>query len=148
MKKFIYALALAIMVFSVNSEAASQRSSESTTSGVWQHHISSWNSRDSEAIVSDYSETSTLIINGEVFHGREEIKSAFEQLFRIFDQGENVIDPAVIDGEVIYLTWHFSPVNEASFDGSDTFMVQNGKIVIQTIASRLYVRFPVTKWMR
>jgi hypothetical protein len=114
-----------------------------STNEVWQHHIDSWGQRDVEALTGDYTENSILIINGEKFRGTSAIKNAFLQLFGIFDHGAQRIDPVVIDGRIVYITWHFTPTAKAEFFGTDTFVVEQGKIMIQTIASPLYDVFPV-----
>ena len=116
-----------------------------STNDVWQHHISAWNQRNVEAIAADYSDDSVLIINGVTFEGTDAIKTAFVQLFNIFDHGDNRIDPTVINDRIIYITWHFTPTGTSEFFGSDTFLIERGKIVVQTIASPLYAVYPVTR---
>lgn len=113
------------------------------TESVWQHHISAWSSRDLNAIVSDYDEKSLLIVNGKSFMGRNEIRKVFTELFNIFDHGSNRIDPVIIYDRIVYITWHFTPNNLKEFYGTDTFVIENGKIRVQTIASPLYDQFPV-----
>ena len=93
--------------------------------------------------MADYAEDSILINNNKVYRGIEEISSVFEHLFWLFSHGENIIDPAVIEEEVIYITWHFTPDNDHLYDGTDSFVVQNSIIKYQTIASRLYETYPV-----
>ena len=135
-------LLLAIHLLPVKALAAIE---PGQTEEVWAHHIEAWNARDLEAISSGYGPDSILILNNAVFRGPDEIREAFRQLFAIFDQGENEIDPLVLEGRVIYITWHFTPRGGTAVDGTDTFVVEKGKITVQTIASRLYQRFPVRK---
>jgi len=113
------------------------------TREVWEHHIDAWDARDLDAIMADYAGDSILINNNKVYRGIEEIRSVFEPLFWLFSHGENIIDPAVIEEEVIYITWHFTPYNDHLYDGTDSFVVQNGIIKYQTIASLLYEKYPV-----
>lgn len=135
-------LLLAIYLLPLNALAAAEIEQ---TKEVWARHIEAWNARDLEAISADYGPNSILILNNVVFSGPGEIREAFRQLFTIFDQGENEIDPPVLEGRVIYITWHFTPRGGAAVDGTDTFLVEKGKITVQTIASRLYEQFPVRK---
>jgi len=131
--------ALLITLTSSSAFAGSQR----TTAEVWSHHIEAWESRDLTAIASDYDSESVMIVNGKTFKGRAEIEQVFSQLFRIFDQGVNRIDPPTLDGRIVYLTWHFTPVGDVEYYGTDTFIVENGVIEVQTIASPLYDKFRV-----
>ncbi len=113
------------------------------TQAVWTHHIQAWEARDLAAITADYTDSSVLVLNNQTFRGKAAITNVFRQLFEIFGPGQNRVDPAVIDGRVIYITWHYTPKAEGTFFGSDTFLVENGKIQMQTIASELYVSHPV-----
>lgn len=115
-----------------------------TTNEVWTHHIEAWQARSLEAIVSDYNEDSVLILNNQVFKGTNAIKNVFTQLFGIFDHGQNRIDTPVSPGRIVYITWHFTPTGESEFFGTDTFIIEQGKIAVQTIASPLYDKFPIS----
>ena len=132
-------LALIFVLAASTAFASSQR----TTSEVWQHHIAAWEARDLTAIVSDYTSDSVLIINGKVFKGRVEIEQVFAQLFSIFDTGVNRIDPPTLVERIVYLTWHFTPSSDREYYGTDTFIIEDGVIVVQTIASPLYDKFEI-----
>jgi hypothetical protein len=108
------------------------------TPTVWKHHISAWEARNLDEIVSDYDEKSILILNGEIFKGPAQIRSVFTSLFKIFDQGTNKISPPTIIENIVYIQWSFTPQGSQEFDGTDTFIIENDKIKIQTIASKLY----------
>lgn len=112
---------------------------------TWQHHIDAWEQRDVDAIAQDYTENSLLILNGNTFRGTDAIKEVFRQLFTIFDSGENRIDPVIIEDRIIYITWHFRPTAQEEFFGTDTFVIEHGKISVQTIASPLYHSFPICR---
>ncbi len=115
----------------------------SSTTEVWNHHIQAWESRSVEAIVSDYSDDSVLVLNNQVFKGRDQIAQVFTQLFVIFDDGINRIDTPVLFDRFVYITWNYTPTGNREFFGTDTFVIENGKIVLQTIASTLYETYPV-----
>lgn len=122
---------------------ASSRGFATSTQDTWHHHIEAWEARSVKDIVSDYSEDSTLIINNQVFRGREQIAQVFTQLFEIFDGGINRIDTPVVHDRFVYITWHYAPTADHEFFGTDTFVVESGTIVLQTIASPLYNVYPV-----
>ena len=114
-----------------------------STSEVWKHHLQAWEARSIEAIVSDYSDESVLILNNEIFRGPEQIGQVFTQLFKIFDAGVNRIKTPVLYDRFVYITWHFTPRGKEEIFGTDTFVIEEGKIILQTIASPLYEQFPV-----
>ncbi|OJH39482.1 nuclear transport factor 2 family protein [Cystobacter ferrugineus] len=136
--KTIFFSVLAALTLSAPARAATPSTQE-----VWQHHIKAWDAKDVAAITSDYTDSSVLILNNQVFRGKAAIAHVFSQLFQIFGTGQNQLDQPVIDGRIIYLNWRYTPKNENAFFGSDTFVVEKGKIQIQTIASELYVSHPV-----
>ena len=116
-----------------------------TTPGeIWEHHIEAWGTQDLDTILEDYTDTSLLVINGQEFLGKNEIRIVFARLFEIFDGGENTISPVLIRDSLVYITWMYQPLNsERPFFGTDTFLIEEGKIRIQTIGSALYRTYPI-----
>jgi hypothetical protein len=127
--------------------SAAGASPDPTTESVWSHHIAAWEARDLDAIVSDYDDDSVLILNGQLFQGRDAIKNVFAQLFQIFDGGENRIDQPLLQNRIVYITWHITPTGGAEFYGTDTFVIENGVINVQTIASPLYDKYQIVREM-
>ena len=126
-----------------NSQLLDSFVDEKVTKKVWDHHIQSFGVKDLDAIMSYYDKKAFVIINNKVFEGQEQIRSVFSQLFELFSQGVNKIDPAIVKGQIIYITWNFTPNNLKSCFGTDSFVVLDGKIQAQTIASELYQMFPI-----
>jgi len=137
----VYGLVLAALV----SLAFAGTGYAQSTEQVWQHHIQAWEKQDLSEIAADYDTESVLTLNNRIFKGRDAISSVFLQLFRIFNAGANRIDTPVIIDRYVYITWHFTPTGHREFFGTDTFVIEDGKIVLQTIASPLYEIFPVTQ---
>jgi hypothetical protein len=135
----------ALVLAALTSLAFAATGYAQSTEQVWQHHIQAWEKQDLSEIVADYDTESVLILNNRIFKGRDAISSVFAQLFRIFDGGSNRIDTPVIVDRYVYITWHFTPTGHQEFFGTDTFVIEDGKIVLQTIASPLYEVFPVTR---
>ncbi|NEP87351.1 MAG: nuclear transport factor 2 family protein [Okeania sp. SIO2C2] len=71
------------------------------TKKVWEEHIQAWDARDLDAIMVHYTEDSIMILNSTVKRGIEEIRNVFDNLFKLFDSGDNTIAPVVIEGEVV-----------------------------------------------
>jgi len=136
LRKIITAFGLVTLLGSSAGLAAS-------TNEVWEHHIRAWEARSVDEIVSDYSDNSTLVLNNQIFKGRKQIAQGFTRLFEIFDNGTNKIDTPTVFDRFVYITWNFTPNGKQEFFGTDTFVIEEGKIVLQTIASKLYDVFPV-----
>lgn len=115
---------------------------------VWNKHINDFTNRNLDEIVKEYDENSFLIINNKIFKGISEIRYVFERLFSLFDQGETSPITPVIERDIIYLTYTFNPneklgLKQNQYFGSDTFVFRNGKIITQTIASKLFDDFQI-----
>lgn len=117
-----------------------------TTTEVWEHHKKAWQAKSLDAIVADYTDTSIVILNNQSFKGINAIRGVFSQLFSIFDNGINTIDEPVIIDRFVYITWHFRLNGEGEKFGTDTFLIENGKITAQTIGSPLYYIRPVSSF--
>ena len=113
------------------------------TRKVWEEHIKAWDAGDLDAIMVHYTEDSVLILNNTVKKGTEAVRNVFDNLFELFSNGNNIIKPEVIEGEVVYITWKFTPTGDSSYFGTDSFVVQNENIAYQTIASTLYDKYEV-----
>lgn len=114
-----------------------------TTDEVWQHHLDAWGKQSVKDIVKDYDDKSTLILNNQIFKGEEAIGHVFTQLFKIFNQGTSRIDTPVIQDRFVYLIWYLTPKGQSEFLGTDTFVVEDGKISLQTITSPIFKIYPV-----
>ena len=139
LEKTIRTLGLTVLLTTIHGQVAFARS----TNEVWDHHIQGWEARSVEAIVSDYSDESVLVLNNQIFKGRDQIAHVFIQLFKIFDKGFNRIDEPLVLDRFVYITWNYTPTGDREFFGADTFVIESGKIVLQTIASTLYGAYPV-----
>jgi hypothetical protein len=114
-----------------------------STNDVWLRHIDAWQRQSLPDIVADYAPDARMVINNRVFTGRDEVQHVFSQLFKLFSNGVNQIDPPVVFDRFVYITWRFSPQGGAtakSHFGTDTFVVEDGLIHLQTIGSDLYDR--------
>lgn len=123
--------------------SGSAMASSGSTADVWNHHIQAWEARSVKDITSDYTDESVLVLNNRIFKGEDQIANVFTQLFKIFDGGVNRIDTPILFDRFVYITWHFTPTGKQEVFGTDTFVIEDGKIILQTIASPLYDLFPI-----
>ena len=110
-------------------------SSSSETESVVRKHLTAFLQRKGVgAIVSDYGEGARLYTEHQVFIGRPEIHRFFAQFLDALPPG--AIDrfelrSLRVDGTIAFITWRVEgdiPL------GTDTFIVEDGRIVSQTFA--------------
>lgn len=109
-------------------------SSDETTSKVLAHHLGAF-AQGVDEILADYLDASVLITPDQTFHGVSEIRGFFQafvdsatpEFWEAFKLGTQVVH-----NEVAYITWWAKPAVTLA---TDTFIVRNGKILVQTFTA-------------
>jgi ketosteroid isomerase-like protein len=110
---------------------------------VLAHHMQAIGEGDLDAILADYTEESTLFTPEGPLCGLEAVRAFFAGMMATLPPGfmeafEMLRQDG--DGEVAYIVWRagdFAPM------GTDTFIVRDGKIAVQTFAA--YMPTPATQ---
>ena len=87
-----------------------------------------------DAVMQDYTERSILITHDATYRGLAEIRGFFTALFQGLPAGffdAMKMHRQEIVGEVGYILWERNPQIARA---TDTFVVRNGKILVQTFA--------------
>lgn len=126
---------LAMLLFTnfIIATVAVADTSISPTERVVEHHMLSGNNRNVEEVMRDYADDAILVGPDGVYKGKQAIRKSYEQLV---SQGSDSIitaDRKVFEGEVGYVAWTMNAGQGPAVHGSDTFIVKNGKIVVQTV---------------
>lgn len=103
---------------------------------ILDHHLAAFGTGDVDAILEDYTEGSTIIIPNAVLKGLDSIRELFDNLTN------NILPPGsdfellekVVDGDVAYLIWNAESGGFKVPFASDTFLFEDGKIKVQTVA--------------
>ena len=133
-------LSLLLFVFFTNcaeKQAAPGPSvNEETTTQVLKHHWDAFQANDLEATMEDYTEESVLITPDRTFTGLSEIRENFVGAFSVFPKDSSTLQLAktVVKGDVGYIIWSADAPKLNLLFATDTFIVQDGKIVRQTYA--------------
>jgi ketosteroid isomerase-like protein len=109
----------------------------STTASVLEHHLAAFGDQDLEETMVDYSDEAVLITQGATFRGHEEITGVFEDFYAEFSQEgvEFSLEEQTVEGEYAYIVWNArTPDNDYEF-ATDTFVIQDGEIVAQTLGT-------------
>lgn len=111
----------------------------STTDDVLEHHLDAFSEQDMAAILDDYDDDSVVITDEETYRGREEIEGLFEELFADFAQpgSEMELHHQAIEDEVAHIVWDGETPDNAYEFATDTFVVRDGTIVVQTFAGKI-----------
>ena len=90
-------------------------------------------------VMSDYSDTSVIVTQGGELRGKEAIQGLFAALFAEFAKpGANFnLQKLVVEGEIGYIVWDAETADNVYELGTDTFLIRDGKIEIQTLAAKV-----------
>lgn len=109
-----------------------------STEDVINHHLASFAAGDVEETLKDFTEESVLITPEGVIAGMDALREAFEDFYSgLFRPGTYTfeMDRVEIHGDVGYIVWHSSNEGAEVPLGTDTFVVEDGKIAVQTFAA-------------
>ncbi|MEM9777475.1 MAG: nuclear transport factor 2 family protein [Chloroflexota bacterium] len=107
---------------------------------VLNHHLAGFSSGDVDMVMEDYTEESVLIMPDGTYKGLDSIRAVFAGLFSgLFKLGtyEFTMDRTDITGDIAYIVWHSTNAGVDVKLGTDTFLVTDGKIAVQTFAAFL-----------
>lgn len=107
---------------------------EKATEAVVQNHLRAARI-GVDAIMEDYTDQSVLVTHDRTYRGLAEIRGFFNALMKDLPAGffdEFRLNRQEIVGEVAYILWERKPHFPRA---TDTFVVRNGKIFVQTFAA-------------
>jgi len=111
-----------------------------STQDVLNHHLQAFASGDVEEALKDYTDDSVLISADGRLQGRASIRAALQELFSgLFRPGtyEVTVDAIEVEGDVAFTAWHSTNEGASIPLGTDTFLIRDGKIAVQTFALRV-----------
>ena len=105
---------------------------------VVNHHLAAFLEADLNEILKDFTEESELLTPDGPLKGLDAIRSFFEEAFKIVPKGSTFeLKQMIVRDNVTYLAW----TCESSFVsipiGTDSFIVENDKIIYQTLAAHI-----------
>jgi len=137
MKTFsLIAVALIAAACNSGTKMADTSINEAMTKQVLDHHIQTFQQNDLEGVLADYTEESILITPDRTYTGLAEIRENFVGAFQALPaKGTTMtVIKTVSTRDVGYMVWKATtPTLEFKY-ATDTFIVQNGKILKQTYA--------------
>ncbi|MBL4761129.1 MAG: nuclear transport factor 2 family protein [Gammaproteobacteria bacterium] len=111
-----------------------------STQEVLNHHLEAFASGSVDDVMKDYTEESVLIVPDATLTGLDNIRAAFTGFFDgLFKPSTYnfTLDKAEISGQVAYIVWHSANQDADVLLGTDTFLIREGKISVQTFAAHI-----------
>jgi hypothetical protein len=103
-----------------------------TPEEVFAHHGQALGAENLEDIVADYTDDAILVVQRQVFRGKDGARQVFTQLLSDVPQAGWELDTTFAD-DVLYLEWKATGGDRKVEDGVDTFIFEDGMIRVQTV---------------
>ena len=112
-----------------------------STRDVLDNHLRSFGERNLERILSDYAPGAVLFTPGGPLRGSE-IGGFFKALLAEFGKPGAVFSmkEQFVEGDYAYILWTAETADNLYELGTDTFVVRNGKIAVQSFAGKMTPR--------
>ena len=111
----------------------------SSTKEVLDHHLRSFGEHDLRGILSDYAPGAVLFTPEGPLRGVDGINTFFQALLAEFGKPGATfsLKHQSIEGDYGYILWTAETADNEYGLGTDTFVVQDGKIVVQSFAGKI-----------
>ena len=110
-----------------------------STNDVLGHHLTAFGEGDVDEILKDYNEDSVLLHPDGVVKGLQQLQAFFTEIFKIFVPGDYSFEMKrqEVHDDVAYIYWKAETPKFVFELGTDTFVVRNSKIAVQTFAGHM-----------
>ncbi|HNR05729.1 MAG TPA: nuclear transport factor 2 family protein [Saprospiraceae bacterium] len=115
------------------------------TQFIIEHHFNSFVNNDLEALMSNYTENSKVIMLDIVASGLDEIRRLLTGAINNFPAGEAeiILDTLIVDGDLGYTIWHGETNSVVVPFSTATYLIQDGKIHRHTIGRITQAKTPL-----
>ena len=110
-----------------------------STDDVLNHHLEAIRRGDVDAILSDYAPDAVLFRPDGAFKGLDEIRSVFETFIAEFRKpgATSKIKQRLVEGDYAYMCWTAETADNIYELATDTFLVRDGQIVMQSFTAKV-----------
>jgi ketosteroid isomerase-like protein len=114
----------------------------SSTAEVLDRHVACFGAGDLPGIMADYAEDAVLFLPGGLCRGTDAIRQHFIGAFAEFAKpgASFAMTHQAVDGPYAFIVWSAETADNVYELGTDTFVVQQGRIVAQTFAGRIIAK--------
>ena len=109
------------------------------TQDVLAHHLECFGNVDLAGTMADYTDASRFFTPDGLLRGSEAIRLFFARLFEEFAKPGMSFEMVrqEVCGDTAYIVWTAETADNRFEVGTDTFIVQDGKILTQTFAAKI-----------
>ncbi len=110
-----------------------------STKDVLDHHIKCFGENDLEGVLSDYASDALLFTPNGPLKGTDAIRPFFQAMLAEFGKPGATISMShqSIEGDYAYVCWTAETAENVYELGTDTTVVRDGKIVVQSFAGKI-----------
>jgi len=110
-----------------------------TTKQIVEQHLRSFGEHDLEGVLADYATDAILFVPGEPIRGHDAMKTFFQTMIAEFAKPGATfsLQQQWFQGDYGYILWSAETADNSYEVATDTFVVQNGKIVAQSFAAKI-----------
>jgi ketosteroid isomerase-like protein len=114
------------------------RASVSSTQAVLDHHLQCFGAGDLDGIMSDFSPDAVVFTPTGPIRGIDAVRGLFTSFVAEFGKPDSAFDTKVqtVEGDHAYIVWTADTPDNIYELGSDTFVVRDGKIVMQSYVAK------------
>ena len=111
----------------------------SSTKDVVDHHLKSFGEGDLKGILSDYAPGGVLFTPDGPLRGVHAIRPLFQAMIAEFGKPGAVFSMKLesVEGDYAYILWTAETADNVYEVATDTFVVRDGKIVVQSFAGKI-----------
>ena len=112
---------------------------EVSTKDVIDHHLKCFGERDLEGVLSDYAPDAVFFTANGLLRGVDGIHPLFQAMIAEFSRPGAMFNlrKQFIEGDHGYILWNAETADNVYELGTDTFVVQDGKIVAQSFTGKI-----------
>ena len=110
-----------------------------STKSVLDHHLKCFGEGDLEGILSDYAQDAVLFTQNGPLRGADGIRPLFQAMIAEFAKpgAKFRMEQQFVEGDFAYMLWTAETAENVYELGTDTFVVQDGKIVAQSFTGKV-----------
>jgi len=126
------ALVAALMISPLGSAWAG----DAETKTIVEHHLAAFGAADMNEVMADYTEASVIVTQNGELRGKAAIEGFFGALFAEFAKPGASFDLKLLAtaDNVGYIVWSAETADNVYELGTDTYVIEDGKIAVQTLA--------------
>jgi ketosteroid isomerase-like protein len=104
-----------------------------TNQEVFEHHVGALGAGDLDGIVEDYWDYATFITPDGVLTGKDGVRQGFTKLLADVPNAAWQLKTVIFASNALFLEWAATAATTKVEDGVDTFIFEDGQIVLQTV---------------